>query len=268
MSESFFTQLATYSQRCLTGTLNVTLAEHLSWTLQLDRGGLVWAAGGIHPRRRWQRQLRQCGCPQSVLVAEERLTGNDNSYEGRLRQLAREGQISVAQARQISQGVIAEVLFDIVQAAHLAGWHWLEVAVLPRSDRAEPSAMPLESLAVDEICQHVEACWQEWRDLGLDAFSPDAMPTICDPTILQAATSSGFYAYLSALADAGQTLRDAAVGYNGSGVAELARILVPFLQRHVLALVAVPDLADTVRDTFPDLTFGSARGTMPTLMTA
>lgn len=256
-----FRHLVFYSQQGFSGRLDISAASGLTWSIYMDEGKLVWATGGLHPRRRWRRQMR--------LVAGKtpdfsRLDSNDAEPFWdylQLQDLARHA-LSPDQVGEIVQGTLAEVLFDIVQAFELPlaktlARHYrsllplstsigvgdgLQVIPVRAADlRGQPSIwIP----SVRLLQKETQDAWAQWVHLGLLATSPDSAPTINDMEQLQKYVSTRAFHNLTALLNGDRTFRDIALKMKrskdqfGAGSA-----LAPYIHQGLVGFRAISDVA-------------------------
>lgn len=255
-----FRHLAAYSQQDFSGCLQVSCPHSQStWMLYLCWGRLAWATGGEHPLRRWCRQFYLAtGKKPRVPPASRR----DRPYWDYL-ELCRLSQeiLSAQQVRDIARGVLAEALFDLVQASEqpliekvngysslmdmsvLAGMgDSLSVTVcpgeLPRDRWLPPTWCP----TVASLRQEVQTTWQEWVAAGLAGHSPNHAPIVCDRPALQHQTNPKVFANLVRLLDGTLSLRDISLRFReGKDVLKAARSLAPHIHEERIALNAVED---------------------------
>lgn len=266
---TFFSQLHLYSQRQFTGKLEVTIAPGQQWSLYLSLGHLVWASGGLHPTRRLRRQLASC-MPQVNLKSitlrqSERYECWDYHTLTLLvrRQMARTEEIVA-----LMRGLLAEILFDILQAIEIASVTQQMTQLNESPDMPEEN-FEIEVLAepfaiqprlgvrpssndtgilprtwtweIEAALSATEKTWEQWSQLGLALYSPNLAPTITALQKLEANTPSNLYKNLVALINGKRTLRDLATLLKKDMV-ELTRSLVPYIRQRLMGLVEVADL--------------------------
>lgn len=224
------------------GRLDINSIEGLHWSLYFHLGHLVGETGGVHAVRRWHRQLSQ-HCPQLGIDAAHLLTGKASRYGDYefLAELLRQREILRQQMVGFVQGSIAEVLFDILQHEE----------ILRSSAKAQLSynfvtedklySSPLVYIKTDQAWQQAQQAWDNWRQAGLEAYSPNAAPAIGKPEALQRQSSPPSYRSLIALMDGKHTLRDLAFKLKQEPLL-LTQLLVPYIRQGLIKLVAVADL--------------------------
>lgn len=263
---SFTAQLSRYGHNKFTGRLDVKVSTGEQWSLYLHLGRLVWAAGGKHPVRRWQRHLlRHCpGVNPKLLTLRQNEHPECWDYHAlgllALRKIPRPEQLSA-----ILQGTIGEVLFDLLRAIAIVSVSRTS-AQLNRADRAiaelegEDSNQSFEiipvqgvrpsnsgmlphtsMLAVEIALECAQMDWQNWVAAGLTHCSPDLTPILTDVLALQAKTSSNVYRSLIKAIDGKRTLRDLALLTN-KDVLVVTRSLIPYVRQQFVKLIQTSDL--------------------------
>lgn len=106
-------------QEEFTGQLDLQFENCKSWTLHFNLGRLTLGTGGLHPIRRWCRQLYQY-CPK---LADAAYKPPEDwplylDYDS-LTALLREGKVQIKAVQAVVNGLIGEILFDIFQ-------HWAQ----------------------------------------------------------------------------------------------------------------------------------------------
>jgi CheY-like chemotaxis protein len=225
-----------------TGRLDVKSTEGMRWSLYFHLGHIVGEAGGVHPARRWYRQLSQ-HCPQLSIDAANVPTGKASRYEDyeSLAELLRQREILRQQMVGFIQGSIAEVLFDIVQHQEIlrsSAKAQLSYNFIPE-DKLYSS--PLVYIKADQAWQQAQQAWNNWQEAGLEAYSPNMAPAIWKPEALQRQSSPPSYRSLIALMDGKHTLRDLALKLKQETLL-LTQLLVPYIRQGLIKLIAVADL--------------------------
>lgn len=116
--------LAHHFQVCsrmeISGRLDLSVANDpkLMWSFYLHLGQLIWSVGGLHPIRRWHRQLSQY-CPQLTVssLPQTTICPCDWSYES-LAELVKQRQIQQSSLSEMILGNTLELLFDVIQVRH------------------------------------------------------------------------------------------------------------------------------------------------------
>ena len=205
-------------------------------------GRIVYATGGVHPVRRWRRQLaaffphfQALASLQDDLasLSPEQLR---HCWEYQILCLwIEQGKITKEQAAKMIWSTIVEVLFNLTQAMQITcelqpDHHLSTQLVLIDADQA-----------IGKAKQH----WQAWQDAKIADRSPNLAPTITHPEQLQQQTSAQVYQTLSQLLDGEHTLRDIALRMKRDVLA-VTRSLLPYVQSGWVNLTEIPDLPSPV----------------------
>lgn len=210
------------------------------WTLFFDRGQLVYGKGGVHPMRQWYRQA-QARLPAPELsyqaLQKSSVTHSSSSWlqdwdYQQLQHWLSQGQLSRKALQDISTNIVADILFDVVQARETQ----YQLA------RQLPLATGQMPIYVDdtELLTSVTDLWEAWLEVGLEAYSPNLAPVIQHPEPIRAAVSPRVYESLMQLLDGQRSLRDLAVKL-GQDVLNLTQALQPYIQSGWISLVEVAD---------------------------
>ena len=259
----FFRHLMFYSQQGFSGRLDVKTADGSSWGVYMHEGMTLWATGGLHPRRRWRRQMRLATGKLPKLSRLDRHSPDSYWDYLELRQLATHV-LSQKQIGAIVQGTLAEIFFDIVQTFELPladsitkynqpllplselvgvgdGMQVIPIPNCKLPERNWPSnLMPSAFLLQKET----QAAWERWVRLGLLSASPDSAPTINDPQRLRTETSSKAFENLTSLLDGNRTLRDIALRMKrGKDQLIVGSALAPYVRKGLVSFRAIGDLA-------------------------
>jgi len=265
-----FRHLTYYGQKQLTGRINVQAANGQSWQIYLNLGHLTWITGGIHPNRRFVRQLQLAGATKSVLekVSQYSLPDSEKpecmEYH-LLAKLAQQKQLTPKQVTEVIKSTLLEGLFDVVQATELASPTLQEVfnqqaqlttmadlegagdsfyvQVYNNHRPSLQARLPYTWMQeVLEIQQQVQNAWERWLAMGLQHYSPNAAPIINSPEKLKAQTSQKVYNNLMNLMQGKESLRDIAARLNRE-IWSIAQVLQPLIHQQIIGLVDIPDLS-------------------------
>ncbi len=211
------------------------------WNIYLYSGELVYATGGIHPIRRWQRNLitNLPQIPFQLSSLQEELTQrdvelNDNIWEyEQLSGWVQQQVITPQQGRNAVLFALEEIFFDLTQARQV-------VCRLDRHNIIPPNIKPIEP---SEPIKSSHQAWQSWQKAGVADRSPDLAPIILQPKELQEKTSISAYQSLCKLLNGNRTLRDLSVQLKTSTLQVLCSLL-PYIQSGIFGLVEIPDLLE------------------------
>lgn len=265
-----FRHLTYYGQKQLTGRINVQAANGQSWQIYLNLGQMAWITGGIHPNRRFVRQLQLAGVANSILekVSQYSLPDSEKpecvEYH-LLAKLAQQKQLTAQQVTQVIKSTLLEGLFDVVQATELASPTLQEVfdqqaqlttmadlegagdsfyvQVYKNHRPSLQARLPYTWMQdVSEIQQQVQDAWQRWLGMGLQHYSPNAAPVINSPEKLKAQTSQKVYNNLTNLMQGKESLRDIATRVKRD-IWSIAQVLQPLIHQQIIGFVDIPDLS-------------------------
>lgn len=228
------------------------------WVFNFYQGYIVYATGGIHPVRRWVRNLATY-CPQMLPHIRELrrdLSGIDAAvlntcWEYQLLCLWVEQQkITGEQATKMIRAILTEVLFDIAQT---------KGAINQFKQDSELSTQ-LVWIDPEQAITEVDQYWQIWQKAKLADYSPNCAPIIRQPEQLQKQTSEPVYQTLCNFLNGRNTLRDVAAQIK-QDVWQVTQSLLPYIQLGFVELINIPDLPSPVPSTPPQT---PARQTEPT----
>jgi two-component system, chemotaxis family, response regulator PixG len=211
------------------------------WHLYIYIGEIVYATGGSHPIRRWQRNLisNLPQIPFQLSHLQEQLTEHeadlsDNVWEYKqLCHWVEQQIITPQQGRNTLLFGIEEIFFDLTQTKHL-------ICRLNQNKILPPRIEPIEP---KELINQIQEVWQSWQDTKITDKLPDLAPVILQPQKLQEKTSISAYQSLCKLLDGNRTIRDLAVQLRTSPLLVISSLL-PYIQAGVFGLVTVPDLLE------------------------
>ncbi|MDY6785529.1 MAG: response regulator [Cyanobacteriota bacterium] len=270
-NEAFFSQLNLYSQQQFTGRLDIKVVTGQQWSLYLSLGHLVWGSEGVHPVRRFRRQLTSFLPNVKLKAVAPRQSDRFECWDYHvLALLVQRNRAQTDEVVSIMRGLVAEVLFDLLQAIEIAsvtqqiaqfyekptrvGETSEEIRTAPTFKikpklGARPSSTDLGILPrsrtwqVNSALNATQKIWERWSQMGLALYSPNLAPVIKKPELLQAKTSAGVYKNLSALIDGKRTLRDVSIFLKKDRLS-VTKSLMPYIRQQLIGLVEVPDLAN------------------------
>jgi two-component system, chemotaxis family, response regulator PixG len=234
---------ASLNQLRFNGKLILTTTKGTQWIFYFYLGRLVYASGGVHPVRRWRRNLAE-HCRE--ILAKFQHIQNDISaiastdstmpwdYTLLLHWLS-EQKINREQATNIVCHTVVEVLFDVTQA--------MEVTCQIKADSAIDNTIVL--LEPELIVKEAEKLWQAWQNAKIADRTPDLAPVIKQPEQLQKRTTPQVYQNLNQLLDGQQTLRDLSIRMKRD-VLTVTRSLIPYMQQGLVQLTEIADIPSPV----------------------
>ena len=222
------------------GQLTWRDAQGCQWFLFLTQVNVVYGTGGVHPMRRWYRQV-QAHLPridlsyhalQKMVIAHCRGPLPD-CWDYRLLHYWREqDKLSAAALHALCHDIITDILFDVVQAQGTQ-YQLTQISAL---------GLPFTEPGLDPtaLANTVTERWQAWVDHDLAAYSPNLAPVIQQPEPIRAEVSPQVYQTLMQLLDGQRSLRDLAVKF-GQEVLPLIQALKPYLKSGWISLVDIAD---------------------------
>lgn len=240
--------LETLKQLQFNGQLVFTSAQEEQWVFYVYQGYIIYATGGHHPVRRWQRNLA-VHCPQIPAqgAAIQRDLGEIEArdfticwdYQLLCLWVAQQ-KITPEQASKVVQSLVCEVLFSVALASR----------VVHQIKEDNSLSRPLVLIDAQEAIAQVQQIWQAWRNAKLGDHSPDKAPVIKEPEELRKRTSPQLYQTLTKLLDGQHTLRDLAMLMR-QDVVQVTRSLMPYIQSGLVELLSIPDLSAPVNSAVP-----------------
>ncbi|MDJ0702992.1 MAG: response regulator [Leptolyngbyaceae cyanobacterium MO_188.B28] len=222
------------------GQLLLRDAHGQQWSFFLYQGFVLYAVGGVHPVRRWRRNLGVY-CPQAPsyrIAWQHALAQIDQSdlFAGweyaLLCAWVEQQQITSVQAAKMIRAITAEILFDIEQS----------VGVTEQTKPIAFSSKPTLLIEVGDALASTQTLWQVWQDARLSAYSPNSAPIITQPEQLKKDRTPEFYQMLAKLLNGQRTLRDLAIRMQRN-IMEITASLLPYIQQGSIKLVTPADLS-------------------------
>jgi CheY-like chemotaxis protein len=230
------------------GRLEIKTLQGHKWSLYFHLGHLIGDTGGIHPVRRWQRQLSQY-CPQINIDAVSIPGGMKHrcrDYEA-LAELLKKSEILRQQMVAVVQGSIAEALFDIIQQQEQLGARVSSELTYTYIPEAKLYSSPIIFIQPDRAWKQAQQAWESWQKAGLQDFSPNMAPVICQREKLQQQTSAIAYRSLTSLVDGKRTLRDLALKLRQQPLL-LTQSLIPYVSQGLMKFVEIADIGSPLEE--------------------
>lgn len=237
-TDDLIQQIISRASEQFTGWLEVAVSENKKWRIYFW-SGLICGGSSIHPIRSWYRQISR-HCPQ---LNEDPIDWEFHKQDGNYRslvKLVKEEKISQEQMRDVVEGNLIEIFFDIIQLliqqksdSNLGvNYSWIPQIILDS---------PLVVLPANETWRQAMQLWEAWQRGGLTEVSPNLAPKILQEEELQSQTSELIYRNLLSLADGKLTFRDLAVKLNRN-LLLLIQPMLPYIRQDLIRLVEVDDL--------------------------
>ncbi|MDJ0636220.1 MAG: response regulator [Xenococcaceae cyanobacterium MO_188.B29] len=208
------------------------------WCFYLYLGQIVYATGGVHPFRRWQRNVRvhlpQISFDLNKEISAGTVDKNNSLWEyQQIFDWVKQEKITEKQASKIVNSVVEEVLFDITQRIEV-------ICKIYQGQWFEPQ---FESIDPQKLVQKNQRLWQTWQKAKIADRFPCMAPTILQDKQLKQNTSEHTYQNLCKLLNGSKTIRELAIELKTSAL-QLTRSFLPYFQSGVLGLTEVPDLIE------------------------
>lgn len=228
-----------------TGRLNLKIqdAYERPWSLYFEKGDLVWGEGGVHPIRRWYRQLiQQCSAKVAADIKKAANHPQPGNYDFLITLLLQE-KIQQQDAEGIVTGLLVEILFDIHQqwsqrkySSKYNSTLQLKFDYIQLSKYVMPIAIP-----PDYVWLQARQDWQNWQQSSLENYCPNHAPFISDAETLRQQVLPSTYQNLVATMDGSQTLRDLAAKSN-KNLLTVTKSLLPYMQQGLVKLLEIEDI--------------------------
>ncbi|EKV01926.1 response regulator with CheY-like receiver domain and winged-helix DNA-binding domain [Leptolyngbya sp. PCC 7375] len=218
------------------GYIHVKAISGEQWWLDFRVGRLLWAGGGQHRFRRWQRLL-QTYCPD-LQPTELRLREAeifDHWEYVALLVLLRRQQITREIAISIIQATLTEVLFDICQVVGSI------THVAHSTDHQSRLSEPMAILSSTALFYRVRTDLQSWQNAELGKASPNLAPIIVDTERLKQCTQPRTYQILKRLLQGTRSLRELSQ-ITGHEVSSLGCMISAYVERGMVVLNRIEDL--------------------------
>lgn len=256
-----FRHLTFYHLQGFTGKITVLNQQGENWNFYLALGNLMWADGGNFPLRRWRRQFY---ATVGQVPELRNIDVNTPCWDFKtLRSFTENNWLSPQQIKQIIQGMLLEVLFDVVQAfeapiyEHFQPGNTLlslsqltgigdgmqikmEEGVTPDSYYRLPHSLLPTLEDLQKITYHT---WKKWVKAGLACISPNEAPILIKPEELKSRVSRKVYYNISKNIKGKTSLRDLAFKFkHGLNFTKVALALAPYYQQNLIKFTTINDL--------------------------
>lgn len=226
------------------GQIVISVPAGSQWSFYLHKGDIIYATGGKHPVRRWQRNVilylpKIASSFSSLQQQLAKITVEEISscWEYQLLCLwAQQERISRKQIYNLIRAVMVEILFDLTQA--------VEVNCQLKADNFLTPQLDL--INASDVIAKTNQLWQTWQLSQVADRSPNLAPIIKQAKQLQHQTSPQTYQVLTKLLNGQKTFRDISV-YMKRDTLEVTRSLLPYVELGLVGLVEVKDLPIPIR---------------------
>jgi two-component system, chemotaxis family, response regulator PixG len=240
-----FASLNTLTKQSFTGIAHVrtkAVDARTHWKIYFNNGQLLWADGGKHSHRSWQRHLSKY-CSQ-VDLKQVNFRNSESFRCSEYHSLGILLQRNLATTENIGNLIankIIEVFFDLFQQEKSTPLELEEEALSLSSLIGEVSGYSLITLEIDSAFKQMQQHWSIWIKNGFNTVYPDHAPRIKSQEQLKQAVPEVVYQNFIKLLDGRRSLRDLAVGMN-KDLLLLTKSIYPYVHKGLLELVEVADL--------------------------
>lgn len=169
-----------------TGRIDVTTAQGIKWRLYFCLSRLIWADGGYHPYRAWERLLKKhCFHLDNQLIDINKAKEFECWNYYLIVSLLQRFLITKEQALFLIDERIKQVLFDIYQAENQEKLKYDLVVVEDNFSEESGLKISVSLLKIETVLNTVESKWQHWQKMGLSPWNPNFAPIIKNPVLLQ-----------------------------------------------------------------------------------
>ena len=232
-------EFKTCSQIRFDGKLEWQSTNNQTWSFYYRLGRIVWATGGVHPIRRWRRQISK-HCPEldPSKLQFPTVDFNTDLWEyNLLTMLHKLKKLSLQEFAAVVYSTIKELLFELLLNSEQL-----------TSDRNQEELLdvPIILSSIDlffKQIQETSQAWQGWQDAGLDNLSPNLAPIVRKPQQLkqEVGVNKPVYQNIIKLMNGKYTLSDLSVRMN-QDILPLTVLLLPYIKRGIIELIELSAL--------------------------
>lgn len=231
-----------------TGRIDVKTKKGKEWRIYFCLSRLVWADGGYHPYREWERLLGKY-CPKldlsllDVNKAKEYECWNYYLIVSLLQRFL----ITKEQALLLIETRIKEALVDIYLAESKERLIYDFISVPDNFPEESGLKVSVNLLKIATILREVETEWQQWQKHNLIPWNPHGAPIIRNPVLLreQFEGKEKTYKKLVSLFNGKYPLVEIADKLNLTSL-KFTLWLRPYFEQGLIALKEIPDKTSTV----------------------
>lgn len=212
-----------------------------TWRLYLCLGRIVWADGGYHPYRSWQRLIsKYCPDLDKNLIDLQKAKDYECWNYQIIVNLLQRFLINKDQALAIVKDRIIEILFDILYTENN---HPLFFDLIITEDSFSEESGLKTSLYLfhfHEVLEEAEQWWLSWQKEKLSLWSPNQAPVIKNPVILKENFNTPTYNKLVSIFNGKSTLKEVADKLK-LDILKVTIWLKPYFERGIIELISVTD---------------------------
>lgn len=226
-------QLIELGQR--TGELFVEASPSDCWFVFFLNGRIIYASnteGSIGRLRDYLRRYKAEAALDQVQIPPKAAV-NAPEYN-RLWSLLESHKLAPPQGKQIVQGMVKEVLFDLLSLHH--GSFIFEAG--------SPLAPQLTTFEITPLLTEIVTQVQEWKKLHPHLKSPEQAPTIVNTEPLKKSLPEAVYIALSQWADGRTSIRQIS-RYLGRDILTVAKAMYPYVRQGAMQVSEAPSPPDS-----------------------
>lgn len=240
--ETLKQELQVLQEKQFTGRVDVKKEDGKEWRLYFCLSRLVWADGGYHPYRAWQRLLKQY-CPK----LDQKLIDLNQAKQFEcwnyylLTSLLQRFLITKEQAILLIKDRITDVVFDIYQAESSEKLSYSFVSINGNFPEESGLKSSITLLKPELVLQKVDHKWRIWQEHGLEKWSPNFAPIIKNPPLLRQQIDDNTYKKIVSLFNGKYPLKELGRKLNLATL-KLLIWIKPYLEQDLIDLVEVRDV--------------------------
>lgn len=214
----------------------------IHWNIYFNEGKLLWADGGVHTQKSWQRHLSKY-CSKIDLKQidfRDRQKYRCPEYYT-LGILLQRGMSTPESIKQLISNKVVEALFDLFQQEKATPLDLKPEQLSLAAMIGETNGYSLISVELESGFKQMQQQWSAWVKSGFASVFPDRAPKIKSKEQLKQSVPPVVYQNFTKLLDGRRSLRDLAVGMNKE-LLLLTKSIYPYVHKGLLELVQVPDL--------------------------
>lgn len=230
-------------QQRFTGKITFQDKNSQQWTFYLYIGRVLYATGGVHPVRRWLRNLAAYA-PNLYKSLTEELENININLDNRskvyweyeiLNFWLKKQQIARETIDKLIRSIIQEIFFDITQVGQVV------------YKMVQGNFLPHQLILIDPepLINQTWQLWTAWCDANIADRSPNSAPVIRQPEQLRIRTNPHTYQLLTKYLNGKYTLRDLA-RQTKRNLVQLTLSLMPYIQKGYVELINIADLLPLV----------------------
>ena len=215
------------------------------WNIYFNEGELIWADGGVHSQKSWQRHLSKY-CSKVDLKQidfRDRQKYRCQEYYS-LEILSQRGMATPESITQLVNSKVVEALFDIFQQEKSTPLEMKPEQLSLAAMIGKTSSDSLITIELEKGFKQMQQQWSAWVKSGFATVFPDLAPKIKSKEQLKQSVPPVVYQNFIKLLDGRRSLRDLAVGMNKE-LLLLTKSIYPYVNKGLLELVLIPDLNST-----------------------